>query len=719
MNKNKNKIAALMMATTISLSSIATPINVYAHNRVNDSQKSNSQSEQTYAQVAIILDEWMFPDPIFRHCLSEITGVKENEVLTPEIISKITDLNLKEKNISDLGGIEFLSNLQKLDVSKNNLKTLILSSNEKLKEVTFSGNSVEKIDVSGCVELTTLIGHGNSIKNIDLNSNTKLTNLQLPKNNIESIDLSKNKELVELSLTRNKIKEINLDNNTNLLSVDLAHNQLTKLKLTNHPKLSYLHLIFNKIKDIELTKNSALKILKLSHNNLRSFNIKGYPNLNLNDSNAFFDFNYLGKVEYDESFKANRFMGLDLQNRIDIDINKNNFVDLNKEFGITQEDIDKNRVDLETADVHFDGTKLVWDEDYPNGYPKTIQYVYTHLEDNPIYLMVTLNLIKDEEPSSPKPNKPEDRPNNKPNPERPEDRPNNKPNPEPNRPGDKPNNKPNTESNKPLAPNNGLTHEKIIGKNRHETAAKVADKMTSYDTAILVNADESLSDALSASSLSSKKKAPILLVKKDSIPKVTMDRLKNVKNIYIIGGENAISMNVENQLKDKNITRISGKDRYETSKNIAELLGGYDKAFIVNGKLGEADAVSTSPVSSKYIAPILLTDGKTSIHSKKANVKYYAIGGKDVLNTNLEKEYNAERISGSDRYETNREILKKFYPNSKKVYFANGNTLVDAITASTLAKDYGIVLVSETKNHSEVMNKNTVQVGGMNFDVLK
>ena len=75
------------------------------------------------------------------------------------------------------------------------------------------------------------------------------------------------------------------------------------------------------------------------------------------------------------------------------------------------------------------------------------------------------------------------------------------------------------------------THEKIEGLDRYETAAKIADKLGSYDTAVLVNATSTMSDGLSAAGLAGKEDAAILLVKKDSIPKATMDRIKQVKKV--------------------------------------------------------------------------------------------------------------------------------------------------------------------------------------------
>lgn len=264
--------------------------------------------------------------------------------------------------------------------------------------------------------------------------------------------------------------------------------------------------------------------------------------------------------------------------------------------------------------------------------------------------------------------------------------------------------------------------QKIIGKDRYDTAAKVATSLGKYNKAILVNAENSMSDGLSAAGLSGKEKAPILLVKRDSIPQSTLEKLKNVDKVYIIGGNNAISENVETELKSlkniKSIERLAGKDRVETSKAVAREIKEYSKAFVVNGYKGEADAMSASPLAAKYKAPIILTNGK-NIEVDKKDVEYYVIGGEAVVDNSIVKELSATRISGKDRYETNRKVIARFYKNKSKLYIANGRTLVDALTSSNLAKEDGIVLVSENTDNSILNGKNIIQIGGMNFKIKK
>ena len=265
------------------------------------------------------------------------------------------------------------------------------------------------------------------------------------------------------------------------------------------------------------------------------------------------------------------------------------------------------------------------------------------------------------------------------------------------------------------------THEEIIGSDRYETAAKIADKLGSYDNVVLVNAESSMSDGLSASGLAGKENGAILLTKKDSIPKATMDRIKKVKKVYIIGGEAAISQKVSDEITKNvpnvKVERLGGKTRVETSEIVAKKLGNYSDAFVVNGFKGEADAMSASAIAAKKGVPILLTNGKTSTHAKKSGVEYYVIGGNSVVDKSIADKYNAEVLAGKDRYATNKEVINEFYSGSDKVYIANGDKLVDALTASPLAKKDGIVLVNEKSDKSILKGKNTVQVGGMDFEI--
>ena len=249
----------------------------------------------------------------------------------------------------------------------------------------------------------------------------------------------------------------------------------------------------------------------------------------------------------------------------------------------------------------------------------------------------------------------------------------------------------------------GVEDSYITGKHRYETAGLIADKQK-YTTAILVNSDSSLSDGLSASGLAGALNCPILLVKKDSIPTDTLNRLKGVDKIYIIGGENAISKNVETLLKNKKmvIERIQGKDRVDTSYNVAKKINSLDSVdtvFLVNGFKGEADAMSVAPISARDKAPIILTNGKdVSFDTKK--ISSYAIGGTSAMSQELVDKTQSARLAGKDRFETNKKVIEHFYRKPTEFFLTKGYGLVDALTVSPIAKEKPVVLVHNNSDKS-------------------
>ncbi|MDR0880368.1 MAG: cell wall-binding repeat-containing protein [Clostridioides sp.] len=263
--------------------------------------------------------------------------------------------------------------------------------------------------------------------------------------------------------------------------------------------------------------------------------------------------------------------------------------------------------------------------------------------------------------------------------------------------------------------------DKIAGADRYETAGKIADTQD-YKTAILVNTDKSLSDGLSASGLSGALNAPILLTRANEIPKSTTARLKGVETVYVIGGKTSVSDKVEKSIKANKIkfVRIEGKDRTKTSIKVADkvktIKGSGSKVFFVNGVAGEADAMSVSSVAAREKSPIILTDGKTTTYSTSGK-EAYIIGGTTSMSNTVAKK--AIRLSGKDRFETNKKIIGKFYANSKEFYLSKAYVLVDALTGSSIAKQKPIVLVDDRSDKSVIKNAvKLTALGGIDEDVI-
>ncbi|WDC84986.1 cell wall-binding repeat-containing protein [Caloramator sp. mosi_1] len=111
----------------------------------------------------------------------------------------------------------------------------------------------------------------------------------------------------------------------------------------------------------------------------------------------------------------------------------------------------------------------------------------------------------------------------------------------------------------------GMTVKELGGKDRYETAYNIAKELGSADTAVVVNGVTGLADAMSIAPVAAAKGWPIILASKDDVN----DTYKgNYNKYYVIGGENALSASVLNEVK--NGERIYGADRYATNLEIVK-----------------------------------------------------------------------------------------------------------------------------------------------------
>lgn len=275
--------------------------------------------------------------------------------------------------------------------------------------------------------------------------------------------------------------------------------------------------------------------------------------------------------------------------------------------------------------------------------------------------------------------------------------------------------------------------ERLKGDDKYETAALIADKQE-YSTAIIVNVDNTSADTLSASGLSGATNSPILFTKQDSIPDATMSRLSGVNKIYIIGGTGSVSTGVENTLKSKGITitRIQGSDRLETSVNVANEIKKYSNSnyvFFVNGYKGEVDATSISPVACKFGAPIILTNG-TSTNYPTTDKECYVVGGTDIMSDSIVQSTVSTRLSGSDRFETNKEVINTFLDtdvygtmvsdNKLKYYIVDGYDIPSGIITATITRDSFFALISNSSNKGFLFDANDiVACGNLSDEVIE
>lgn len=109
------------------------------------------------------------PDANFRQALIDSYGVVfDGEYATTSTISGITFLNIPNKNISDLTGIEYFTALDTLQCNNNQLTTLDISSNTKLKILACHRNNLTNLDVSKNTKLEIFFCDANALTSLDV-----------------------------------------------------------------------------------------------------------------------------------------------------------------------------------------------------------------------------------------------------------------------------------------------------------------------------------------------------------------------------------------------------------------------------------------------------------------------------------------------------------------------------------------------------------------------
>ncbi|SFE72155.1 cell wall-binding repeat-containing protein [Peptostreptococcus sp. D1] len=157
---------------------------------------------------------------------------------------------------------------------------------------------------------------------------------------------------------------------------------------------------------------------------------------------------------------------------------------------------------------------------------------------------------------------------------------------------------------------------RFAGIDRYETSIKVAEEITKNqkNMPIIIASGEAYPDALSASTISSDTKYPIVLVKKNEIPASVEMYIRSHKptKVYIIGGENSISekcIGQINKLIEKgeasrsNITiGVSGSNNTQTNRDENEKVIFGDervKAEVKKAFLDKVNLIDISKVIKK------------------------------------------------------------------------------------------------------------------------
>ena len=222
----------------------------------------------------IAINEETFPDANFRAIVAASDIDKDlNGYLSEEEIAATKKLNVKEKSIADLKGIEYFTSIIELNCYGNQLPSLDVSKNTALMRLQCGKNQLTSLDVSKNTALEVLYCSNNQLTSLDVSKNTALEQLDCEKNQLTSLDVSKNTALKLLFFDNNQLTSIDVSKNPALEYVRCSNNQLTSLNMSNNTALKELSCPYNQLISLDLPDNTALEALYCGDNKLTSLDV--------------------------------------------------------------------------------------------------------------------------------------------------------------------------------------------------------------------------------------------------------------------------------------------------------------------------------------------------------------------------------------------------------------------------------------------------------------
>ncbi|KAJ8718102.1 hypothetical protein PYW07_006032 [Mythimna separata] len=224
----------------------------------------------------------------------------------------IYSLDLSENDYENTPSIKSMQNLAILNISRNHLKTAVLSNQNEL-------NMLKELDLSY-----------NTISDINVNS------YEHPYSNLKKINMSHN-YLV-------KIPDAVFDKIDDLQTLDLSHNYiegLSQFTFEGTKTLLHLNLSNNRLTDINssLFRFSELKTLSLSNNRIKNLNVHDFDKL---QKLEFLDLSSNSIKTIDNVFQNMAFLySLDLSNNLLEVASKDTFANL---ISLTSIDLSKNKL---------------------------------------------------------------------------------------------------------------------------------------------------------------------------------------------------------------------------------------------------------------------------------------------------------------------------------------------------------------------------------------
>lgn len=217
MRKKSTRLLSAALAACMMLSVL--PVGAFAAEPGTEPENGNGVSAQAdpVDSEVVEINDTNFPDPDFQKYVNDkidtvdTTSGKKDGKLSKAERDAVTKISITNTNCTDLTGIAYFANLTELNCYHNQLTTLDVSKNAKLRILKCYNNGMEKLNLGDI---------------------THLTLLNCDDNNLTELDVSKNPDLEDLECRENKLRRVVIGKKYRLTTLYLRGNQLTSLDLS-------------------------------------------------------------------------------------------------------------------------------------------------------------------------------------------------------------------------------------------------------------------------------------------------------------------------------------------------------------------------------------------------------------------------------------------------------------------------------------------------------
>lgn len=602
----------------------------YEENKVLEKENNTSGDEGILFKDAF--DDENFKSYIKMQIIQNTNIDEDKYKITSETFKDVDTLNLDNKGIKSLKGIEYFESLRTLDCSKNALESLDLSKNEKLLKLVCNDNNLKSLDLYKNDSLDYILCFSNSISKLVLPEQVDLVELNCSNNNLSKLELPKNSNIRKLNCTYNNLTSLVLPE-SNIEELYCGNNKLTNLDVSRDVDLKKLYCSFNKLDNLNLSKNINLSEAELGtqsteynlnrHNSQYSINVgKNIDGNNFKSSvevsrpiygqytsDGYIDLGYV--IIFDDDDYASH----DAKFKRIYKINDKSFV-----MTITAK---LKKAQKEEPEENVTKIEYLTGKDRYDTAVKISQDVFTSANN---IILVNASSLPDALSVTPYAKVK-------------------------NAPilltqSNKLNDQTRKEIERLKAKNlyiiggensvskdvkndlesRGYSVERISGEDRYATSLKVAkelDKISNISEISVVNGEKGLADAVSIGAISAQNGMPIILTNQNDnmVNIIELVKTENINKTYVVGGDRWFPNDIANKLPS--VERISGIDRNMTNLKVINRFykdSTLNNLYVSKNGIGNQDnlidALSVGVVASKNQSPVMLVGNSLNISQK-------------------------------------------------------------------------------------------------------